>query len=221
MIRPMGAGTGEHLSGIGGNPMNAVARLAGGFGALCLLIGLMASNSSALAQATPVPNAIESPILNADGATVGMLYVGESASSVTFTVLLSAGALAPGEHGIHVHEVGSCDPTGEPAFVLAGGHFNPTDSRHGAPGLEKSHAGDLGNMTVAEDGSAAFSLSTDRVTLALGEVNSLADADGSTLLIHAGVDDLSTDPSGESGDRLLCAVISAASTNTTVASPTA
>ena len=199
--------------------MNAVGRLAVGIGTLCLLIGLMASGSAALAQSTPEPNRIEVPIVNAEGATVGTLYAGESASAVTFTVLLVAGALEPGEHGIHIHEVGSCDPAGETTFELTGGHFNPTESQHGAPGAETSHGGDLGNLTVVEDGSAAFSISTDRVTMVLGAVDSLVDSDGSALLIHAGVDDLSTDPSGESGGRLLCAVIAPPSTGTTVASP--
>jgi Cu-Zn family superoxide dismutase len=92
-------------------------------------------------------------------------------------------------------------------YESAGGHFNPTDAAHGAPEDEGSHAGDLGNFTVEDDGTFTFEITTDKITLAPGAENSLDDEDGSALVIHEGTDDLMTDPSGESGGRVGCGII--------------
>jgi Cu-Zn family superoxide dismutase len=115
--------------------------------------------------------------------------------------------LEAGLHGIHIHETGVCDPEGETPFESAGGHFNPTGAPHGALEDEESHAGDLGNLEVDETGTFGLDIVTDKLTMEPGGENSLADADGSAIIIHAGEDDLQTDPSGESGDRLACGVI--------------
>jgi Cu-Zn family superoxide dismutase len=112
-----------------------------------------------------------------------------------------------------------CDPSGETAFQSAGGHFNPTDASHGGPDDEDSHAGDLGNLTVDDNGAFEFEITTDRVTLDPEAENSLADQDGGALVIHAGADDLKTDPSGESGERLICGVIFPAMEGTPEATP--
>jgi Cu-Zn family superoxide dismutase len=170
-IRLVGAGKGPRLSGIGAIRMKILTRIAIGVGVLILSVGLVTERVTAMSQATPVADAIETPIVNADGETVGIVHAFETEIGVTFTVLLDAGALEPVEHGVHLHEVRSCDPSGETNFELAGDHFNLTESHHGAPGTEMSHAGDRGSLTVAEDGSAAFTISTDRVTLAVGEAS--------------------------------------------------
>ena len=71
---------------------------------------------------------------------------------------------------------------------------------------QMGHAGDLGNITVNADGTGTATVQTDRFTLSEGEF-SLQDMDGSAILIHAGADDLMTDPSGDSGDRIACGVV--------------
>jgi Cu-Zn family superoxide dismutase len=63
---------------------------------------------------------------------VGKVEVAQNEDGVTFTVLLDAGALPEGEHGMHVHETGSCAQGGDSAFALANAHYNPTDQHHGA-----------------------------------------------------------------------------------------
>ncbi|MEZ4505509.1 MAG: superoxide dismutase family protein [Thermomicrobiales bacterium] len=201
--------------------MNWLKRRALALASLSLMAGLLVGSAGVTAQATPEAVSIESPVVDAAGAEVGTLYVYESDFGVTLTVLLEAGTLEPGAHGVHLHEIGSCDPSGDSTFALAGAHFNPTNQLHGAPNLATSHAGDLGNLTVTEDGSAMFSITLSDITLASGVEGSLMDADGAVLLIHAGEDDLTTDPSGESGERLLCSMISASTVGTTVATPAA
>lgn len=177
------------------------------------------SGASALAQdATPDADADATPvtyvsvepkaIYDADGGFVGTISLWEDADGTHMVVKGAAGeALAPGEHGIHIHESGVCDADADPAFDTAGGHFNPTDEEHGDVDADPSHGGDLGNMSVEEDGSFEQWATVSKITLSPDEDNSLNDADGSAIVIHAEADDLESDPSGESGDRIACGVI--------------
>jgi Cu-Zn family superoxide dismutase len=163
------------------------------------------------------------PLLGIDGTEIGEVSVTSSDDNVLITI--TASELEPGEHGLHLHETGVCDPAGETAFESAGGHYNPDSTVHG-PGhvtpvpanLEgdsaaspvadvESHPGDLGNITVADDGNVTVTLSTNSVSLDPEAPNTLNDEDGTALVIHADPDDLQTDPSGNSGDRVGCAVI--------------
>lgn len=107
-----------------------------------------------------------------------------------------ARGLTAGEHGIHIHGVGACSPD----FGAAGSHFNPTGALH------PHHAGDLGNITASSAGVGLLTVFTSSITLTDGPL-SLNDADGSALIIHAGPDDLHTDPTGNSGARVACGVI--------------
>jgi superoxide dismutase, Cu-Zn family len=109
------------------------------------------------------------------------------------------------EHGIHVHNVGKCDG---PAFTTAGGHFNPTGAHHGVKNAQepRPHAGDLENLTVGQNGKANATFMISGVTLGDGQ-NSLFHEGGTALVIHAKADDLMSDPSGNSGDRIACGVI--------------
>lgn len=194
---------------------------------------LVFTGATALAQdatpdadddATPVTYLSVEPkaIKSADGTFLGSVTLWEDAEGVHLVVKSASGAeLEPGEHGIHIHETGVCDANADPAFDTAGGHFNPTDETHGDVDADPSHGGDLGNLVVEEDGSFELWASVSKITLNPGEENSLNDADGSAIVIHADVDDLETDPSGESGDRIACGVIFAPVADDTDATPVA
>jgi superoxide dismutase, Cu-Zn family len=109
--------------------------------------------------------------------------------------------LEPGQHGIHVHENGDCaGPTAEGA----GDHLNPDGAKHGAPSDEPAtrHAGDLGNIMADASGEADLTLTVDGLTVE-GERGVASKA----IIVHAGEDDFSTQPSGESGDPVACGVI--------------
>jgi len=203
------------------------------FGGLLAASLTLGGGALALAQdATPAtpeaaPVEEEAPPLKAqltltdiDGEPVGFAAIEETEGGVTVTVVNSEDSgLAPGEHGIHIHETGICDPSGDEPFASAGGHFNPTGSSHGGADTDERHAGDLGNLTVNEDGTLVFEVTVEGVSFEEGVENSLADGDGSALLIHADPDDLETDPNGESGGRIASGIIFA---NTLpVASPAA
>lgn len=136
-----------------------------------------------------------------DGKTVGSAFFRERPDGML--VRLDVKGLTPGLHAVHVHAVGKCEG---PAFTTAGGHFNPAGKKHGLKSSDGAHAGDLPNMLVAKDGSGRFEVKTDAMTLKSGAM-SVFDGDGSALVIHAGVDDYTTDPTGNAGDRVACGLI--------------
>jgi len=140
-------------------------------------------------------------LIDAAGASLGNVSVAHGASGLTITV--NASGMTPGTHGIHLHETGRCEG---PKFASAGGHWNPGMKKHGRDNPEGAHLGDLANLEVAGNGSATASFTVPGASVASGAAM-LADADGTALVIHAKADDYKTDPSGASGDRIVCAVI--------------
>jgi Cu-Zn family superoxide dismutase len=144
------------------------------------------------------------PLINAAGQTIGSVRAWQTAGGVTFRV--DARGLPHGVHGIHVHSVGRCDP---PDFASAGPHWNPLGRKHGLSNPAGPHAGDLPNVEVAANGvlGTAVTLPNASVTAPPGTPGALLDADGAALVIHAQADDNVTDPSGNSGARIACAVI--------------
>jgi Cu-Zn family superoxide dismutase len=135
---------------------------------------------------------------NAQGESVGSAVLREAGGRVR--VVVQARGLTPGRHGIHIHSVGRCEP---PSFESGGDHFNPSGKAHGLESAAGAHAGDLPNLEADQSGTVQYIADAARVTLGAGP-NSVLDEDGSTIVIHAQPDDQRTDPSGNSGERVLC-----------------
>lgn len=136
-----------------------------------------------------------------DGKQVGAVQLTETPHGVLLRLTLK-GAV-PGEHAFHIHAVGKC----EPPFTSAGGHFNPASKKHGIATPEGSHAGDMPNLHIPANGELMVEILNSAVTLEKGKANSVFDSDGSAIIVHAGVDDYKTDPTGNAGDRIACGVI--------------
>lgn len=156
-----------------------------------LLAGCMTTSERAQGGA-------EATLASSDGGTRGVIKIAEAAGGLRVDV--DAEALPAGTHGIHVHTTGRCD---SPDFTSAGPHWNPTERKHGRENPEGAHHGDLPNIVIGSDGRGKLSF-----TLPSASFAQLFDADGASIIIHATADDYRTDPSGNSGGRIACGVIS-------------
>jgi superoxide dismutase, Cu-Zn family len=135
------------------------------------------------------------PIIDRSGKKVGSVTgrPGDQGLIVAFQV----GGLSPGQHGIHLHAVGRCDP---PDFASSGPHWNASGHKHGTDNPQGPHDGDWDNLDVGADGRG----SSDRL---IPRWHGRIPETGLSLVIHANRDDEVTDPSGNSGERVACAII--------------
>lgn len=145
-------------------------------------------------------------LIDTSGRSVGTASFEQNNPSAPVTIRLQVSGLAPGQHGMHLHSVGRAEPNASPAFATAGEHISLTGKEHGLQNPDGPHEGDLPNLNIGTDDSALFEVPTNRVTLYEG-TNSLFDSDGSAIVIHASPDDQRTDPTGGSGARVVCGVI--------------
>ena len=104
------------------------------------------------------------------------------------------------EHGFHVHEKGDCS-SGD--GMSAGGHFNPTGAPHGAHGMGMHHTGDLPSLKADAGGIARFNFESGSLAVGSGVTNIV----GRGLIVHRDPDDYKTQPTGNAGPRLACAII--------------
>ena len=148
------------------------------------------------------PSAARAVLEDRNGLPVATATFTEGSAGVR--VQVTASGLRPGAKGIHIHAVGKCEP---PEFTSAGAHFNPIGKKHGLKNPEGAHAGDLPNLIVSDTGSASFDVTTKAVTLQSGSPTSLFGPDGTSVVIHAQQDDEKTYPTGNSGGRIACGVI--------------
>lgn len=119
------------------------------------------------------------------------------------TITVAAIGLPQGQHGLHLHTTGKCDA---PGFTSAGAHLNPGGHQHGSANPQGSHLGDLPNLSI--DGNGTGTLTAElKATRAEAEA-ALFDADAFAIVIHAAPDDYRTDPTGGSGARIACGVVS-------------
>lgn len=105
--------------------------------------------------------------------------------------------LTQGKHGIHLHETGDCSADDASS---AGGHWNPTNEAHGKWGVAPFHRGDIGNFEADKDGVATIEFKTDLWCIGCGDP--VKDILGKTVIIHAGEDDCTSQPSGNAGARV-------------------
>jgi superoxide dismutase, Cu-Zn family len=138
---------------------------------------------------------------DAQGKDVGQVQLTQTPHGVLLKMTLKG--VPPGQRAFHIHAVGKC----EPPFTSAGPHFNPANHKHGMEAKEGSHAGDMPNLHIPANGELVIEIANPMISLVKGQPNSLFDADGSAIIIHAGADDYKTDPTGNAGDRIVCGVV--------------
>jgi Cu-Zn family superoxide dismutase len=175
-----------------------------------ILLGLAPLPADGSVHADGLARPIEQAQLSAwaslqdpSGRPIGVAIFTEDAAGLHIRV--QASGLPPGVHGIHIHEVAACTP---PEFTSAGEHFNPGQREHGLRNLDGPHAGDLENLLVETNGTAAYETLNMIASLGLGNpAANILDGNGSALVIHAAPDDNVTAPAGNSGGRIACGVI--------------
>uniref|UniRef100_O22668 Superoxide dismutase [Cu-Zn] n=1 Tax=Panax ginseng TaxID=4054 RepID=SODC_PANGI len=142
-------------------------------------------------------------VLSGSGGVSGVIHFTQEEDGPT-TVTGKLSGLAPGLHGFHVHALG--DTTN--GCLSTGPHYNPANKEHGAPEDETRHAGDLGNVTVGEDGTAEFTIVDKQIPL-IGSGSII----GRAVVVHADPDDLGkgghelSKSTGNAGGRLACGFI--------------
>jgi Cu-Zn family superoxide dismutase len=143
-------------------------------------------------------------LLDAAGNAKGQATLTPSGSGVLLAANVTG--MAQGAYGIHLHTTGKCEG---PAFTTAGPHWNPTQKMHGLENPQGRHMGDLPNVTVGLDGTGSVQATIAGASLT-GGATPLIDADGAALVVHAAADDYKTDPSGNSGPRVACGIVTPA-----------
>ncbi|WP_159982501.1 MULTISPECIES: superoxide dismutase family protein [unclassified Novosphingobium] len=166
-----------------------------------------AAAPAAAAAEVPAPagKVVHADVIGLDGKSRGMVMLQETPAGVLVSADLKG--LPEGDHGFHFHQKGLCDTAEK--FNTSGGHFAGGDHMHGYMVMKGPHGGDMPNQHVGADGMLKTQILNTGVTLSPGP-KSLLDADGTALVIHAGVDDYTSQPAGNAGGRIACAVISKA-----------
>lgn len=165
-----------------------------------ILTAVLATLLAGAAFAQEPATAIAS-FVDADGEAVGTAEISASQAGGVLIRVEVTGLPEETWVAFHVHETGVCDH--ETGHESAGGHFNPGSADHGYRAANGPHAGDMPNQYVPAGGALRVEIFNARVSLDAGE----AGIRGRALMIHAGADDYETQPSGNAGDRLACAVI--------------
>ena len=133
-----------------------------------------------------------------DSNVTGDVTFTEEDGKVMMVAMLTG--LTEGEHAIHIHDKADCSSADGKS---TGGHWNPTNTPHGKWGAaEGYHKGDIGNFTADADGNATVEFSTDE--WCIGCDDDTKNIVGKAVIVHQGVDDFTSQPSGAAGARVSC-----------------
>lgn len=169
--------------------------------ALALVVGPASGMAQGVAQQEP--QILEAAVKGSRGDVIGTITARGGAKATVLRITLQPGALTPGWHGVHLHAVGDCSDAGQ--FQLSKGHINHAAHKHGLLHAEGPDEGDLPNVYAQADGSVHAEVSSHLALLA--GASSLRDADGTAVIFHANEDDHNTQPIGNAGGRVACALI--------------
>ena len=122
--------------------------------------------------------------------------------TIELQLQVSFPAMANKSVAVHLHEHGDCSDEGKGAH----GHWNPTKEAHGKWGTSAYHSGDIGNVSLDNKGAGSITLSSNRWTIGGDEKTNILNR---SVIVHSGVDDYTSQPSGNAGSRIGCGLIAA------------
>lgn len=156
----------------------------------------------------PGETVVTTTLVRSDDQDIGKVYMTAASNGVMMRI--DAAGLPPGPHGAHVHSIGRCDRRD---FRTAGPHWDLSGHHHGKSNPAGPHDGDLGNVSVDANGRLAVNVLVPNAVLPLEGATAgqkvMRDSDGAALIIHSGMDDERSDPNGNSGEPIACAVLAA------------
>lgn len=120
--------------------------------------------------------------------------------SVELSLTLNFPKMANKSVAVHLHEHGDCGDSGKGAH----GHWNPTNEAHGKWGSVAYHSGDIGNVKLSAEGMGTISVSSSRWTIGGNDQTNILSR---AVIVHSGIDDYKTQPTGNAGSRIGCGVI--------------
>lgn len=165
-----------------------------------LIIPALASCSTMQSgNSVTVSEVVTADLARANGSWAGVATISKRSDGVFLS--LTGEAPTAGTFGMHLHAVGKCQG---PDFTSAGPHWDPDSKQHGRDNPMGAHHGDLPNVDAAAD--RKLTLEYKLPDILLSGQGGLLDADGAALVIHEKADDYKTDPSGNSGKRIICGV---------------
>lgn len=135
-----------------------------------------------------------------DTTVSGTVQFTQSGNRVTMKLKISVPKKANQSVAVHIHEHGDCGDMGK----MAHGHWNPTNQKHGKWGSASFHSGDIGNINLDASGNGSLTITSDLWSLGGDEKTNILDR---SIIVHSGVDDYTSQPSGNSGERIGCGVI--------------
>jgi Cu-Zn family superoxide dismutase len=152
------------------------------------------------ANSVSVSEVASANLVRGDGTAAGVAALSQRSDGLWLSV--SADAAGVGSFGMHIHAVGKCEG---PDFATAGAHWNPAAKQHGRDNPMGAHAGDMPNVSANADGKLVIETQLSGATLS--GAGGVLDADGAALIIHEKADDYKTDPTGNSGKRMICGAL--------------
>ncbi len=166
---------------------------------LLLIPAISSCAATQTARTAEVSEVITADLARADGSWAGVATISKRSDGVFLS--LAGEAPAAGTFGMHIHAVGKCQG---PEFTTAGPHWNPSMKQHGRENPMGTHNGDLPNVVAGADKKLTLEQRLDDIILE--GAGGILDADGGALVIHEKADDYKTDPSGNSGKRIICGI---------------
>lgn len=167
-----------------------------------ILFAVFAPAVLPLSAGAASPDKLKIKLETSYGQDAGTATFKESKDGTELTIHLDLKNIRFGEHAVHIHENPVCDP---PDFEGAGMHFNPSGKQHGYLNPQGHHNGDLPqNISIDEDHMGEMTVKVHDLTLEPGAPDSII---GRSIVVHERADDMKSEPSGRSGNRIACGVI--------------